>query len=774
MRNKKRFLSWLFSPALFLLIVSVMPSCKSDEIECPVYFVERNCNYQDLIRELADKGRIEISAMASESEGSETRKAKWIVFSKEIRPVDMIGAEKFVARNRDLLMSSPGEISHEFFLPAGNNRVVVEARGAEFEGEPPRMIVGVDSMALGEMDTRSEWDTYVFPMKLERGKHRIHISLLNGEQHRKLIITNVRVDRAIYNDSEFVQTYMAKRFLDDSLNGFNELPLVIMGKMNSVSRRSLLLPAPSRAEIRVAIPENATLQFAAGIDEYVWSERSSACEFLLLFEEGKKEHVLFRKKFRPFEDKRQKRWLEVNIDLSEFKNKKGLLKFKTIPLASQEDAGHSHLGYFLLANPRIVFPTRADDPNIVLISIDTLRRDHLSTYGYRKKTSPFLDTLAGESAVFNNAIAQAPYTVTSHITMMTSLWPSTHQILTHDYQDRLLPQVLKAWGYQTAGFTGGGQVSAVYGFDRGMDVYDFEGGRSEVIFPKATEWIAKTLGNPFFLFLHTYDVHMPYEPPPPYDSLFDPAYDGVVGRWTEGCVVIDESALFNRILDLYDGEIRYVDAQIQRVVQFLREKGLYENTMLIITSDHGEEFMEHGTMACHAHTLYNELLLIPLIIKFPKGQWAGRTILDPVALNDLMPTVLGSIDIPVPSHSQGESLLDYLEGKVKRDRQRPIFSEQVVIRDDPRIEVSIQTLSEKYYQKLDLPGEYYDLISDPAEKHSLAEIQKKRVSGLVKTIREYISANTKLAKLGSETQGGRSQEIDKRTVEKLKALGYIK
>lgn len=642
------------------------------------------------------------------------------------------------------------------------------------------MRVGVDDIELGEVDILSELDSYVFPMKLERGKHRIDISFLNGEKQRKLIITNVQVDRVIFDYSEFIQTYMARRLLDDTLNGLREVPFVIMGKMNSVSRRSLFLPSASQAEIMLTVPENATLQFAAGIDEYVWGDKFSECEFQVIFEENKKDHILYREKFQPNKYERQKHWLEVYIDLSELQNKEGILRFKTAPLPSQEETDNSNLGFFLLANPRIISPTRAKEPNIVLISIDTLRRDHLSTYGYEKETSPFLDSLANESAVFNNAIAQAPYTVTSHITMMTSLWPSVHQILTHDHQDRLstkwltLPQILKARGYQTAGFTGGGQVSAVYGFDRGMDVYDFEGGRSEVIFPKAKEWIAKTQGNPFFLFLHTYDVHMPYEPPPPFDNIFDPEYNGSINRWTEGCVEINDSELFNRILDLYDGEIRYVDAQIQRVVQFLREKGLYENTMLIITSDHGEEFMEHGSMACHAHTLYNELLLIPLIIKFPNGQWAGRIIPDPVALNDLMPTVLDYIDIPFSPDSQGETLLDYMEDNVKRDVQRPIFSEQIVIRDDPRVEVSIQTLSEKYYQRLDLPGEYFLLVNDSGEQHNLLESQKKKASVLEKSIREYMSANKKLAKLGSETKRNRSQEMDEKTVEKLKALGYIK
>lgn len=757
-----------------------MSSCKSDETENPPYHVERICNYQDLIWEFAYKGKIEILPVADGREEDAKEEKKRILSFKDIRPVDMEGAEKFQAKNFDLLMSGTGEISQELDVPGGNNRIIVDARGTDFEGEPPRMRVRVDDMELGEADIHSEWDSYVFPMRLESGKHRISISFLNGEEQRTLIITNVRVGRVIFDDSEFIQTFMSRRLYDDTLNGSNKVPFVIMGKMKNVSRRSLLLPAPSQAEIMVTVPENAELQFGAGVDESVWHKKSSACEFLVLFEENNTDHVLYREKFQPYHNEKQQRWLEINIELSEFQNKNGLLKFITSPLISREESDEDNLGYFLLANPRIVFPTRADEPNVILVSIDTLRRDHLGTYGYKKDTSPFLDSLASEAVVFENAIAQAPYTVTSHITMMTSLWPSVHQILTHEYQDRLstswltLPQILKARGYQTAGFTGGGQVSAVYGFDRGMDIYDFEGEKSEVIFPKAMEWIAKTRGNPFFLFLHTYDVHMPYAPPPPYDRIFDPEYSGTITEWTEESVRISEPALYNRILDLYDGEIRYVDAQIQRVVQFLKEEGLYENTILIVTSDHGEEFMEHGMMACHAHTLYNELLFVPLIIKFPKGQWAGRRISNSVALNDLMPTVLDFIDIPFPPHAQGETLLDYLEGNVKTSAQRPIFSERIVLRDDPRTEIAVQTLSEKYYQRLGLPGEYYDLMNDSVEKHSLSESQRKKVSALEKGIQEYLSANGKLAKLAIETRGGRRQEMDKKTVEKLKALGYIK
>jgi len=167
------------------------------------------------------------------------------------------------------------------------------------------------------------------------------------------------------------------------------------------------------------------------------------------------------------------------------------------------------------------------------------------------------------------------------------------------------------------------------------------------------------------------------------------------------------------------------------------------------------------------------LLANPRIIS-PTRAWAGRIILDPVTLNDLMPAVLDYIDIPFPPHPQGETLLDYMEDNVKRDVQRPIFSEQIVIRDDPRVEVSIQTLSEKYYMKLDLPGEYFLFVNDSGGQHNLLDSQKKKASVLEKSIREYMSANKKLAKLGSETKGSRSQEMDEKTVEKLKALSYIK
>jgi len=778
LRNKSKLA--ILAPVMALFLAgSLTQSCKSTQEEIPPYTIGRKNYYQDLILNIASQGKIRIAHAEKYPETMARRRKRPFVYSQDIRPADMDGAENFEANNYDILMRKSGTLVKELSLPGGKNRIIVQARGEIAGEEKARMRVMVDETELGTVDVLPQLDSYLFLTKVKKGLHRLHVSFLNGNKNRKLIVSNIHVRRVIMDYPEFIQKFIATRLQDDNLNEIEGVPFIIKGKIGSVTRRSLFMPAPSQAEITLTVPEEATLQFAAGIDEYVRRSNASGCVCRVVFKADDAQHTVYEETFQPYK-KNKPEWREINIDLSKFQNKKGTLRFETEPLSSQEAEDTISLGYFLLANPRILSPNSPKEPNIILISIDTLRRDHLGLYGYAKEVSPFLDTMSSEAAVFDRAIAQAPYTVTSHMTMMTSLWPRVHQILTADYQDRLstkwltLPQIFKARGYMTAGFTGGGQVSAVFGFDRGMDVYDYRGGKSEITFQKAIRWMRKTQGNPFFLFLHTYGPHMPYSPPPPYDTIFDADYAGSIAEWTEENVVITDPELFKRIVDLYDGEIRYVDSQIQRLIQYLKDEELYANTMIIVTSDHGEEFMEHGAMAYHSHTLYNELLLVPLIIKFPEGQWRGRRIPDPVALTDLMPTVLNYLELPLPAYCQGESLVAYLNGKSAPNKKRRIFSERIAIRDNPRVDVSVQTLSEKYYQKVLFTDEYFDLVNDPEEMDSLLDRQKKKASHLLKRIREYFSVNTDLAKWGFESERGRRQVMDEETVEKLKALGYIK
>jgi len=616
----------ILTPVLALILAgSVTQACKTTEEEISPYQVEQKSYYHDLIFDIATHGKISLAHAKKYPDKKDNKSIKPFVYSQDIRPVDMDGAKNFEANNFDILMQTSGTLTRELRLPGGKNRIIVQARGEIADAEKARMRVMVDEIELGTVDVLAKLDSYVFLTKLKKGLHQIQVSFLNGNGNRKLILSNIHVRRVVMDYSEFIQKFITTRLQDDTLNEIKGAPFIIMGKIGSVTRRSLFMPSPSQAEVTLTVPEKASLQFAAGIDEYVRRSNTSSCIFRVIFLENSTQHTLYEETFQSYKNKGKPEWREVSIDLSQFQNKKGILRFETEPLPSQEVEDNISLGYLLLANPKILLPGSPEEPSIILISIDTLRSDHLGLYGYAKEVSPFLDTMVSETAVFDRAIAQAPYTVTSHMTMMTSLWPRVHQILTHEYQERLstkwltIPQILKARGYMTAGFTGGGQVSAVYGFDRGMDVYDYRGGRSEITFQKAIKWMTKTQGNPFFLFLHTYGPHMPYNPPPPYDTIFDPDYAGDVTKWTEENVQITDPELFDRIVDLYDGEIRYVDSQIQHVIQFLKDADLYENTMIIITSDHGEEFMERGAMAYHSHTLYNELLLVPLIIKFPDG-----------------------------------------------------------------------------------------------------------------------------------------------------------
>jgi len=188
--------------------------------------------------------------------------------------------------------------------------------------------------------------------------------------------------------------------------------------------------------------------------------------------------------------------------------------------------------FLLSICPCRVFLAQAElSRNIILISLDTLRADHLGTYGYHRNTSPFIDAFAKESIVFDNAVVQAPNTLPSHMSIMTSLYPSFHG--TKESKSRLddehitLAELLKEKGYQTAAFVDGGFVSATFGFDQGFDIYNDQGRRIVQILPKVKKWLDENMSTPFFLFIHCFDIHSPYNPPPPYDRIFhDFTYTG--------------------------------------------------------------------------------------------------------------------------------------------------------------------------------------------------------------------------------------------------------
>lgn len=440
---------------------------------------------------------------------------------------------------------------------------------------------------------------------------------------------------------------------------------------------------------------------------------------------------------------------------------------------------------------------RAAPTNVLLISIDTLRADHLGIYGYARNTSPNIDAFAEQGIVFERAYSTCFFTADSHMSVFTSQYPSVHRVQNvADPREPLVvlsdlvptvTEVLSEHGYLTVGFHGGGNVDGAFGFARGFDSYTYAGDRVDA----AIEWLEQhdDRDRPFFMFYHTYHTHDPYTPLAPYDSLYDPDYAGnVVGDKKRFDAVIAEHG-FTRARDLfwdavdpedprdlahvialYDGEINEVDLQIQRLLRVVST--LFPNTALVLLSDHGEEFFEHGRFL-HSQ-LYEECLRVPLIIRAP-GLPSPRRISEPVSLLDVAPTLLDlvGIETPVPEF-QGTSLRGVIE---RTETRNEVFAEKVWGESENRLEESaprhmaLYTQGFKGIMKTSL--ELYDLRADPGEQHDLG-VENTVGPGMVSRLKELTADNNRRMTLfypNGEADGHRLTDSE---IERLRALGYLK
>jgi hypothetical protein len=316
--------------------------------------------------------------------------------------------------------------------------------------------------------------------------------------------------------------------------------------------------------------------------------------------------------------------------------------------------------------------------NVIFISIDTLRADHLGCYGYPRDTSPELDEFSRGAVLFRKAIAQAPSTVPSHASMFTARIPAHHGAS----RSRLLPispdvttlaEILQRAGYRTISYNGGGQVSATFGFGRGFEVYESVA-KQDTFAQKvdaAIDWLDANPGEKFFLFLHTYEPHAPYTPDPRYVDLVDAGDDGDPPFRIDPAPLNDlddirgplDPQRVRTLVRRYDGEIRSMDEAFGRLIDSLVAKDLYDNTTVVFTSDHGEALGEHGAVAMHSHTLYDELLHVPLIVKLAGSRPASDVIEPQVRSIDIMPTLLELLGLESPAEVEGRSLVGLMDGE---------------------------------------------------------------------------------------------------------------
>jgi len=430
----------------------------------------------------------------------------------------------------------------------------------------------------------------------------------------------------------------------------------------------------------------------------------------------------------------------------------------------------------------------SNGPNLVLISIDTLRADHLSLYGHRRPTTPFLERLASSAVVFDAFHYSGGGTLPSHMSMLTGLHPVTHQINPHtgrvlESERITLAESLGIQGFHTAAFVDGGWMGGQFGFTQGFDVYDDKGGRLAAILPKARRWLDRHHIDRFFLFLHTYDVHseknhLPYECPDDLHLRFTPTghveFDGCrddrcaselliwinqevrAGRKSVEDVL--STAEIDLMRDLYDGCISYVDRELEQFVEHLAKLGVLENTLLVITSDHGEEFADHG-LVIHEQTGYQELARLPLVIRFPDAAHAGLRVPHLAAMVDLMPTLLEFLDIPIPDQVQGRSVL----GSVTGGR---------AVRDDLHMYASIRSGNWNYHSDR---RELYNLDEDPLEQVNLYGRQPGMVEELERRVRSLLREDHRRFEAFKNETGTAAGRVvlDEAQIRELRSLGYV-
>lgn len=431
-----------------------------------------------------------------------------------------------------------------------------------------------------------------------------------------------------------------------------------------VTRNAFLAPAPGEIAFEVRIPQGAQLSFAYALPQRAWDE-GGGVTFAIEVAAGDRRERVFEATLRPGAEPADRAWRTARADLSTFGGKSATIRFVT---GREGGAGPTAA---LWGEPVLHRPS-ADARGVILISIDTLRPDHLGCYGSPRRVSPEIDRFAAAGAIFQNCIAAAPWTLPTHVSMLSGVSPSIHRVTADGRRlgvSRVtIPEILRHEGFATGAFVTHYYLTGDYGLDRGFESFAYsQDAPAADVCARATSWLATNGQRPFFLFLHMFDPHWDYHAPSPYTEIVAgteaPPYEGPVDGslesmqpWIDPRTEVPAEDLA-RAIDLYDGEIAAVDDALGRLFAALDSLGLAERTLVILTSDHGEEFRDHGSFG-HAHTLYDELLRVPLVVRAPgamsppagkgatsqvatMGATPGTIRGDVATTVDLAPTILG-------------------------------------------------------------------------------------------------------------------------------------
>ncbi len=421
--------------------------------------------------------------------------------------------------------------------------------------------------------------------------------------------------------------------------------------------------------------------------------------------------------------------------------------------------------------------------NIIIITIDALRPDHLGCYGYSRDISPNIDGLAARGVVFENAYANAPWTKPSVASLFSSLRPNVHRTVDRDHSlpDRILTMAerLKESGYFTCFINGGNPLTHEFRFDQGFDFYDYrESLDSAEVVRSLSSFLSQSHGKKLFAYIHLMDTHLPYHIHDGNRDLAENAPRNFVPGEFERRDVRERTAGDEltaedktHLIELYDEQIRYADRSVGEMVTMFRDAGLFGRSLFILTSDHGEELWDHDNYE-HGHSLYEEVLRVPLIMvgeALPALRLTSR-----VRLIDILPSIMALVE-PGSKKGEmaGESVWRYLR---KDDGRRPVFAagtlhggeKFALLKDDWKVILNTGDLTTNRpligYREEDTV-ELYDLKTDPRERHNLRDESPGVLDDLLKDLAALINIDSPIE--------ARKETLDEKTMERLRSLGYI-
>ncbi len=661
--------------------------------------------------------------------------------------------------------------------------------------------------------TDNEGETYTFRKRFPASSSEI----------RHVLIRPTDVEGATF-EIEFVRVLSRKEYFTSNS------PQVSWQGLGAIYHRTLVAKTPEVIRMLLSLPDRPWLDLALGT-----------------IEDGP---VTFQVKIRPAAGSAEdasllthtittpRRWEPVQLDLSDYAGQEVSL---SLSLEAEKEGAIGFWGSPVIRNSGALPPPAVSDKDafsketpqgVILIWADALRWDHLNIYGHSRETAPFLSRMAGEGALFHDCLTQANWTLPSTSSLLTSLYVTTHGVMdgSPPGYDQLpmavttMAEVFHDAGYATMSFSCVWFIGRYFNMHQGFDEsHEFDSlDRDKPNWNKTAReyvdrlvpWLKAHREVPFFVFLHVFDPHAPYEPYPPYDTLWaDPArkkkHEISVEKAKEFIVDPDRKEFAAMPLrkelekagidpddytsvpkDWYDGSIRGMDTEIGRLMEQLEELGLDEKTLVIFSSDHGEQFFEHGCMG-HGNAVYSEENHVPLIIRWPGVVPASVEVFETVKTIDLMPTILELCRLPLPEAMQGQSLIPLLaagkqipnKSPAGQWRNEPAVSERLL---PERVKKMFPELGGDLYaiildgwklvhnsQPIEGQPEYelYDHHKDPLDQVNLAEKHPEIVQRLTEELKAWKEKVT-AARLASSSDLERN--LSSKELERLRSLGYIK